>query len=708
MLPRRLETPHRQNPLLPEIPKSIGALEDLALDLRATWRPEVGRLFGGLDSALWAATKQNAVALLQRVSPDVVEAASRDAAFVSAVEAVRRDLDEADRAPSPIAAARELSDRGERIAYFCAEFGIAECLPIYAGGLGVLAGDTLKSASDLRLPLVGVGLFYREGYFRQTISDEGRQEERNPSAEPDALPLARALDADGLPLEVAVELPGRRVSAAVLFARVGRTPLLLLDSDVEGNSPSDRGITRRLYGGDLETRLQQEILLGIGGMRALDLLGWRPTVRHLNEGHAAFATLERARQIVLEEGRPFAEASRAGAAGNVFTTHTPVPAGIDLFPREMIDRYFGAFAEELGLSSEAFYDLGREIADPARGLFSMAALALRLSAKTNAVSKLHARVSRGLWQKMTPETPVDEVPIVGITNGVHRDTWTDPDMRFDDPKRPDTAEIWRRHQGLRRRLVARCREILGADVLDPEALTIGFARRFATYKRAPLIFTDPDRIAGLIHAEGRALQLIFAGKAHPNDEPGRELVHRIVAFSREERFRGRVVFLPDYDMDVARLLVSGCDVWLNNPERPLEASGTSGMKAGMNGVLNLSALDGWWDEAPREETGFTFGLAQDHPPADLTAQALYTVLENEVIPLFWRRNGDGVPRGWVEKMRGAMDRIGTLFSTERMVGEYFEQAWVPAARLSQRQDARARSASRPAGAPTDPELAGKE
>ncbi|HWC65350.1 MAG TPA: alpha-glucan family phosphorylase, partial [Thermoanaerobaculia bacterium] len=558
----------------------------------------------------------------------------------------------------------------------------------------------------LRLPLVGVGLFYREGYFRQKISEEGRQEEGNPVADPAALPLAAALGAEGLPLEIAIELPGRRVLAAVRIARVGRTPLVLLDADVEGNSAADRAITRRLYGGDVETRLQQEILLGVGGLRALDALGWRPTVRHLNEGHAAFATLEKIRQLVVEEGRPFADARRLAAAGNVFTTHTPVPAGIDLFPRELIDRYFGSLAEELGIGTDELYGLGREIADPERNLFSMAALALRLSGKTNAVSKLHARVSRGLWQKMTPDTPVEEVPIVPITNGVHHDTWTDPDMRFEDPRRPDAAEIWRRHQGLRRRLVARCREIVGADVLDPEALTIGFARRFATYKRAPLVFTDADRLAGLIHAEGRPLQLVFAGKAHPHDQPGKEFVHRIVSYSGEDRFRGSVVFLPDYDVDVARLLVSGCDVWLNNPERPLEASGTSGMKAGMNGVLNLSALDGWWDEAPREETGFSFGLAQDHPPADVMAQALYTVLENEVIPLFWARDAEGVPRGWVEKMRNAIDRIGTLFSTDRMIREYLDLAWVPAARQSQRQNGSSPKSS-PSDKP-DPELAGKE
>ncbi|HET9795084.1 MAG TPA: alpha-glucan family phosphorylase [Thermoanaerobaculia bacterium] len=702
-----METPLRKHPPLPAVPEAIAALADLAFDLRASWRPEVARLFAGLDGALWTATRQNAVALLQRVPAQVLDAAASDPGYVAAVAAVRRALEEADERPSPLAGACELEERGERIAYFCAEFGVAECLPIYAGGLGILAGDTLKSASDLRVPLVGVGLFYREGYFRQALSDEGRQEERNPPADPDALPLALAIGPDGMPLEIFVDFPGRRVGLAVRLARVGATPLVLLDSDLEGNSPADRAITHRLYGGDAENRLQQEILLGIGGMRALDALGWRPAVRHLNEGHAAFATLERIRQLVREEGLPFAEARRAGAAGNVFTTHTPVPAGIDLFPHDLIEPYFADLAAEIGLSTGDFYALGAEIVDPERNLFSMAALALRLSAKTNAVSKLHARVARGLWQKMTPETPVDEVPIFPITNGVHRDTWTDPDMRFEDPKRADPPEIWRRHQGLRRRLVVRCREILGSDVLDPEALTIGFARRFATYKRAPLVFTDPDRLARLIHAEGRPLQFVFSGKAHPHDQPGKEFVHRIVGFSREDRFRGRVVFLPDYDVDIARLLVSGCDVWLNNPERPLEASGTSGMKAGMNGVLNLSALDGWWDEAPREETGFTFGLAQDHPPADLMAQALYTVLENEVIPLFWERNGDGVPRGWVEKMRGSMDRIGALFSTDRMIGEYLDVAWIGAARRSQRGEAGARAAA--AARPRrDSELAGKE
>jgi starch phosphorylase len=708
MLRVRLEKPPQKYPSLPPIPEPILALREIALDLRATWRPEIGALFAALDGEAWRETRRNAVRLLQGLAPGVLDIASHDAAYVSAVESVRRRLEEEDEAPPALAEARELAERGEIVGYFCAEFGIAECLPIYAGGLGILAGDTLKSAADLGVPLVGAGLFYREGYFRQSIDAGGRQQENNPAADPDALPLTTALDREGNPLIVEVEFPGRAVSALVRLAKVGRVPLALLDTDIPENTAEDRAMTHRLYGGDTETRLQQEVLLGIGGLRALDALGFRPNVRHLNEGHAAFATLEKARQVVAEDGVPFAEARAIATAGNVFTTHTPVPAGIDIFPRELVERYFGAFAAELGISFADLFELGREVADLERSAFSMAALALRLSAKANGVSRLHARVARALWHRMAPEVPVDEVPIVPITNGVHRGTWTDPEMRFDDLRRPDPSDIWRRHEGLRGRLVARCREILAREVLDPKALTIGFARRFATYKRAPLVFTDPDRLARLLHAEGRPVQLIFAGKAHPHDEPGKEFLHRIVAFGEEERFRSNVIFLPDYDVDLARLLVSGCDVWLNNPERPLEASGTSGMKAGMNGVLNLSALDGWWDEAPREETGFSFGLAQDHPPADVMALALYTALESDVVPLFYERDPEGVPRGWVEKMRNAIDRIGTLFSTDRMLREYVEQCYLPCARGSQKAGD-ARGAAPPSaaatGEPGDAELA---
>lgn len=710
MLRVRLEKPPQRYPPLPEIPEPIIALRELALDLRSTWRPDAGALFSALDGDAWRDARRNPVGLLQGLAPGVLDAAAGDAAYVSEVESVRGRLGEEDESLPALEEARELSDRGEVIGYFCAEFGIAECLPIYAGGLGILAGDTLKSASDLGVPLVGAGLFYREGYFRQTVSAEGWQEEHNPVADPDTLPLSVALDRSGKPLLVEVEFPGRTVSALVRLARAGRVLLALLDTDVEENSPDDRAIARRLYGGDGETRLQQEILLGVGGLRALDALGRRPNVRHLNEGHAAFATLEKARQLVAEEGLPFTEARAVATAGTVFTTHTPVSAGFDVFPRDLVERYFAPFARALGISFDDLFELGREVANPERNAFSMASLALRLSARANGVSRLHARVARALWHRMAPEVPVDEVPIVPITNGVHRRTWTDPEMRFDDMRRPEPGEIWRRHEALRERLVRRCREILGREALDPKALTIGFARRFATYKRAPLVFTDADRLARLLDADGRPVQLVFAGKAHPHDDPGKEFLHRIVAFGEEERFRGRVIFLPDYDVDLARLLVSGCDVWLNNPERPLEASGTSGMKAGMNGVLNLSALDGWWDEAPREETGFSFGLAQDHPPEDVMALALYTALEKDVVPLFYERDAEGVPRGWVEKMRNAIDRIGTLFSSDRMLREYVAQCYVPCARRSQKAgDARnAPSAVAPAPEAGDAELARRQ
>jgi glycogen phosphorylase len=711
MLRLRLEKPPQKYPPLPEIPAPILALRDLALDLRVTWRPEAEALFAALDGEGWRESRRNPVRLLQALPPGVLDLAARDEGYVVSVERVRRALAEEDESPSALPEARELSERGEIVGYFCAEFGIAECLPIYAGGLGILAGDTLKSASDLGVPLVGAGLFYREGYFRQTIGSGGWQVENNPVSDPDTLPLSIALDRDGKPLLVEVEFPGRVVFALVRLARAGRVLVALLDTDVDENSPADRAIAQRLYGGDIETRLQQEILLGIGGLRALDALGRRPNVRHLNEGHAAFATLERARQVVAEEGVPFAEARAVATAGNVFTTHTPVSAGFDVFPRDLVERYFGNFAGALGISFDDLFELGREVANPERNAFSMASLALRLSAKANGVSRLHARVARALWHRMAPEVPVDEVPIVPITNGVHRATWLDPEMRFDDLRRPEPGEIWRRHQALRDRLVRRCREILGRDdALDPKALTIGFARRFATYKRAPLAFTDPDRLARLLGAEGRPVQLIFAGKAHPHDDPGKEFLHRIVAFGEEERFGGRVIFLPDYDVDLARLLVSGCDVWLNNPERPLEASGTSGMKAGMNGVLNLSALDGWWDEAPREETGFSFGLAQDHPPEDVMALALYTALEKDVVPLFYERDAEGVPRGWVEKMRNAIERIGALFSSDRMLKEYVAQCYVPCARRSQKAgDSRNAAPAAPiAAVPDDAELARRQ
>jgi len=465
---------------------------------------------------------------------------------------------------------------------------------------------------------------------------------------------------------------------------------------VPDNHSEDREITARLYGGDQETRIRQEIVLGIGGLRALEALGWRPTIRHLNEGHAAFVGLERIRQLVAEEGLSFAEARDRAATGNVFTTHTPVPAGIDRFAADLVERYLAGFVAGAGLAFEEFLKLGQEGPGRPEEPFSMAVLALRLSGNANAVSRLHARVSRRLWLGLLPELADGDVKIRAITNGVHRATWTDPEIAslslVENPQAVDATALWRLHERLRARLVALCRlrtaealrsggaaaeEVDGVGgLLDPRALTIGFARRFATYKRATLLFRDPDRLRRILHA---GVQVLFAGKAHPRDEAGKELLRAVAHYSQLPEFRGRVLLLPDYDMGLARALVSGCDVWLNNPIRPHEASGTSGMKAAMNGVLNLSVLDGWWDEAPYQETGFVIGTATDNDTDDQVAASLYQVLEEQVLPLFLARNEQGVPERWAGKMIQSASRIGRLFSSERMVTEYLELCYLPAA-----------------------------
>ncbi|HEY6050577.1 MAG TPA: alpha-glucan family phosphorylase, partial [Thermoanaerobaculia bacterium] len=498
---------------------------------------------------------------------------------------------------------------------------------------------------------------------------------------------------DGASPMVTVKVGERDVHVLIRIVQVGRIPLLLLDTDVNENHGEDRAITAALYGGDHEMRIRQEIVLGIGGLRALDLLRMRPTVRHINEGHAAFVGLEKIRQLMVDEELAFAEARERAAAGNVFTTHTPVPAGIDRFSPDLVARYLVDYVPATGLSVEEFLRLGQEATGNPGEPFSMAVLALRLCGHANAVSQLHARVSRRLWLGLLPELADEDVKIRAITNGVHRPTWTAPEIAalplIEGPERVGRAELWAAHESLRARLVDSCRARLkaaaaspeesaeAAGILNPKALTIGFARRFATYKRANLILRDPDRLARILSAA--PVQILFAGKAHPHDEPGKELIRSIAGFAEDPRFRGKIVLLPDYDMRLARTLVAGCDVWLNNPVRPHEASGTSGMKAAMNGVLNMSVLDGWWDEAPYEETGFVIGPAVDYAPDEEVAASLYDVLENQVIPLFFRRDEAGLPQAWIEKMIQSASRIGRQFSSDRMVVQYLEQSYVPAA-----------------------------
>ena len=687
---RSSQAPH------PRLPGGLQPLSAVARDLRWTWRPTVRALFRSIDPELWESTSEDPIALLDRVSSERLEALARDADFANRLAALRSEMGVEDGGEPLHPGTRAMQQRGDRVAYFSAEFGLTELLPVYAGGLGVLAGDHLKSASDLRIPLVGVGLFYKNGYFSQSLARGEGQRESALSIDPARLPISLPWMADGAPPVVTVKLAGRDVSVLIRLVQVGRVPLLLLDTDLEANHADDRTITSTLYGGDHETRIRQEIVLGIGGLRALDLLKLRPTVRHINEGHAAFVGLEKIRQLVVEEGLTFAEARDRAAAGNVFTTHTPVPAGIDRFSVELVARYLAEEVPAAGIAFEEFLKLGQESTGNPLEPFSMAVLALRLCGHANAVSQLHARVSRRLWLGLLPELADEDVRIRAITNGVHRPTWTDPDLAtlplLDAPETVSPAELWSVHERLRGRLVETCRERLrrhaeaqgvSADeiaaagaVLDPHALTIGFARRFATYKRANLIFRDPERLLRILAAA--PVQILFAGKAHPHDEPGKELLRAIAAHAEEPAFRGKIVLLPDYDMRLARSLVAGCDVWLNNPVRPHEASGTSGMKAGMNGVLNLSVLDGWWDEAPYEETGFVIGPATDYAPDEEVAASLYEVLETRVLPLFFQRDEAGLPLAWIEKMIQSAARIGRQFSSDRMVLQYLELCYVPA------------------------------
>jgi starch phosphorylase len=684
---------------VPGLPDPLLPLLTLARDLRWTWRPELRVLFSTLDRQAWEHVRGNALAFLHVASRTALARAAEDPEYLSLLARAVASLDAEDAALPDHPAARQLAERGERVGYFCAEFGLTEWLPMYAGGLGVLAGDHIKSSSDLAIPLAAVGLFYREGYFRQRVDPNGRQREDNPVLDPNELPLEPPRAPSTQEPIVLVKIGEHEVKILVRSARVGRVPLLLLDTHLPENEPADRGITARLYAGDVENRIRQEIVLGIGGLRALDLLGLRANIRHMNEGHAAFVTLERIRQLIREEGLSFAEARELAAAGNVFTTHTPVPAGIDRFSPELLRRYFADFVEELGISFEEFLNLGRENPEDPAALFSMAVLALRLSAHANAVSQLHARVARRLWSGLMPQLPPEEVPIHPITNGVHTPTWTAPEIAAlkigDNAESLDRVAFWRHHEELRARLVRRSRQRLAdlererrgspvdieeaAGVLDPRALTIGFARRFATYKRAALIFHDPERLARLLHQPGRPVQLVFAGKAHPHDEPGKQVMQIIAQFTQLPEFRGKVVFLPGYGIQLARTLVSGCDVWLNNPVRPLEASGTSGMKAALNGAVNVSVLDGWWDEAPYEQAGFPIGERREDIPDEEVALSLYEVLEQEVVPLFYDRDPEGLPQGWIEKMVASASQIKRLFSSDRMVTEYLEYCYWPAA-----------------------------
>ncbi len=712
------------------LPEPLAPLDTLAENLRFSWHEPTRQLFESLDPELWESLHGDPIKLLGALGRTRLEELAGDQALVARVQELDADLRDYLERPRWYQNEYDAADKPEAIAYFSAEFGITAVLPQYSGGLGILAGDHLKSASDLGVPIIGVGLLYGAGYFKQSLTREGWQAETYPLLDPDNLPLTLLREADGTPARVSLPLPGgAQLHAQVWRADVGRVPLLLLDSNVPDNDDATRRVTDRLYGGSADHRLKQELLLGMGGVKALRLHarltgGPAPQVYHANEGHAGFLTIERIRELVEAEGLSFEAALEAVRAGTVFTTHTPVPAGIDRFDIELVRRHFTGSAALPGVPVEKVLALGREDYEGGNpGLYNMAVMALRSARLANGVSQLHGEVSRGMFHQLWPGFGVEEVPITSITNGVHGPTWTAPEFaamaeRHLTPEQiasgdgwlasdgvPD-AELWAMRRTLRGDLVTAARQRLrkswqqrGAspaelgwvdDVLDPDVLTIGFARRVPTYKRLTLMLSDPDRLRALLTHPERPIQIVVAGKSHPADEQGVGLIQELVAFADREDVRDRIVFLPNYDIEMAMTLMPGCDVWLNNPLRPLEASGTSGMKCALNGALNLSILDGWWNEWYDGRNGWAIPTADGvEDPArrdELEANALYELLEDTVAPRFYDRDADGVPRHWMEMMRHTLATLGPKVQATRMVRDYVERLYTPVAASYRRLD----------------------
>ena len=708
--------------VLPKLPDAIARLDELANNLFWTWEPRARRLFRILDPGLWESTGRNPVEVLRDIDQKRLDSAAVDGGYLKELAEVLALFDDY------MSQGRWFDDAvgaDHLYAYFCAEYGWHEALALYSGGLGVLSGDHTKAASDLGVPLVAVGLWYPEGYFHQRVGPDGQQEAYYSRKSPEELPFERVLDDDGSPLQVSVPLFGHDVKVGAWRVAVGRVPVYLLDVDLPDNRSEDRALLLRLYGGDQRTRISQEIVLGIGGVRILRALGIAPSAWHMNEGHSAFMALERCRELVAR-GLTFDEASEAVIGSTVFTVHTPVAAGNDAFSFELINQCFGGYWGSLGLRQHEFHDLGR--ADHGWGpMFSMPALALRFTSGRNGVAELHGETSRRIWSDLWPEVPVSEVPIGHVTNGVHSSTWVAPEIQDlvstvvppDWRERIDDADMWRAVRDLDRAKLWQVREVLKArsvrflrrrvrlqlerheasptamhdvgDLFDVNVITIGFARRFATYKRATLIFRDLDRLAALVNDPDRPVQLVFAGKAHPADRPGQALITHIQNLSQDERFRGRILFVEDYDMAVGRALTRGVDVWLNTPRRPLEASGTSGQKAAMNGILNLSILDGWWPEGFDGVNGWAIGGGRsfgDDEKADAAdADALYALLEREVVPLYYQRDASGVPHGWLDRAVGAIATVSPRFNAQRMVKDYVRRYYAPASERGTRLSA---------------------
>ena len=726
-----MPTYHTYN-VIPNLPPALEPLREMVFNVWWTWEPSARRLFRHLDPELWNRTNHNPVRMLQLSRQARLEEVAADDDF-------RRELKEVHDAYRAYLAREDTygkTGKGSAIknpvAYFSAEFGFHESIPNYSGGLGILAGDHCKSASDLNLNFVAIGLLYRHGYFQQQIDKDGVQEAVSLNQNFHHLPI-REVRRNNARVLVSVRILDRDVLAKIWELHVGRINLYLLDTDVAENTPEDRLITAELYGGDLEMRMRQEMVLGIGGVKALRALGIEAEVFHMNEGHSAFLALERIRLLIAEKKLDFYSALQVVAAANIFTTHTPVPAGNDAFPREMMRRYFGDFAKDLGVPFDELFTFGQTRVN-ADDPFSMTILALRASRHSNGVSKLHGEVSRGLWKDVWSGVPVEEVPITSITNGVHTKTWLAPEFsalytkylgnweeRLTDSdfwrgviEIPD-AQLWETHQKLKLRLVEFVRERMRAraerigeapelmrninHVLDPEILTIGFARRFATYKRGALLFSDKERLARLLHDDSRPVQFIFAGKSHPRDEGGKALIQQVYKFSREAGLENRLVFLEDYDTYIARRLVQGVDLWLNNPLRPLEASGTSGMKLPPNGGLNLSVLDGWWCESYNGKNGWAIGAEIESGAVEfqnaVDVASLYQLLENQIVPLYYAKPDGKLPLAWLQLMRESIRSVTPMFNTHRMVKEYAERLYMPASAAYQefaRDDCRAATA----------------
>jgi starch phosphorylase len=700
--------------VVPSLPENLEKLREVAYNLYWTWNQDTRELFRRLHMDLWEETNHNPVMMLGRISQERLNSVSHDDGFRSHLKRVYEQLH--NYKSEKLWYQKNHSDNPDsfNIVYFSAEFGLTECLQTYSGGLGVLAGDHLKASSDLGIPLIGLGLLYKEGYFQQYLNSDGWQLERYEMNVFDNLPMKLVRNSQGEPLVLSVNLAGRDVFFQVWKIEIGRIPLYLLDTNLLLNNEADRKITETLYGGNVETRIQQEIILGIGGIRTIHALGIKPMVCHMNEGHSAFMALERMKHLIQNEGLTFKESKEVGYYSNIFTTHTPVPAGIDVFSNDLVEKYFGNYyRNELHISDNDFYSLGNIYKNNESNVFNMAHLAMNTAGFINGVSKLHGEVSKKMWVSGYKNVPFNEIPIGFVTNGVHirshishemeglflqylGENWLSNPASADLWKKIDNIpdeELWRTHERRRERLVAFARRRLlkqiksrggsqeelaaAAEVLDPSALTIGFARRFATYKRATLIFKDIDRLIDIINDKNRPVQFIIAGKAHPKDDEGKRFIQEIFQIAKQDKFRRKIVFIENYDMNVAHYLVEGCDIWLNNPRRPLEASGTSGMKVIANGGLNFSVLDGWWDEGFDPEVGWKIGNGEEYNDSDyqdeVESRQLYNTLETSIVPSFYSRGEDNLPRKWIAKVKNSMRKLGPFFNTHRMVQQYFNQ-----------------------------------